>query len=193
MSNYRDILVRLFFRLLVAVPIFIGGLMVGGLIALSAVLLGAIIVAGPIAHLFGEPLGNILYPARHSSRKAPMYGVPESRRARGLYEEAMVEYRKIMDEHPGEVKPYIGMIDTAVVNLKDPERASIIYNRGMASLQNENDRNALTNMYLGICSRISDKPEWLRKERERVLSLANVSVVDPGMPEYYVPRGMNKT
>ena len=126
-------------------------------------LFGAIILAFPIAQLLAEPSGSLFYPTARFDRPLPMYGIPESKRKKGLYEEAMEEYEKIASEYPTEIKPYIGMIDIAVTNLKDPEWAEQIFYRGLTQIKSEADRHALNEMYVAICSTLSKNKDQQRK------------------------------
>ena len=87
-----------------------------------------------------------------------MYSIPESKRATGLYEEAMAGFETIAEEYPDEVKPYIAMIDISIVNLKDPERAKAIFQRGVSAMKKRDDREALARMYSAIRSRLDAKP-----------------------------------
>ena len=114
-----------------------------------------------------------------------MYSVPQSKRAKGLYEEAMAGMEEIAEKYPQETRPYITMIEIAIVDLKDPKRASAIYDRGMSILKKRGDRHALTQMYLGNCSRLTDRPEWLKHEQERVLSLRDVELSEKAPPEHF--------
>ena len=159
MSNYPEILKALAWRTLIALPFFAVGL-TGALSVLSPffTVAGALIVAAPLAGLFAEPAGNLFYPGKRSSRKQPMYGIPESKRAKGLYEEAISGFEQIAQEYPKETKPYIEMIDIAIRNLKDPERANAIYRRGLAVLKRDKDREVLAIMYSATRTRLNSKP-----------------------------------
>jgi len=66
-----------------------------------------------------------------------VYGIPRAKRANGLYEEAIADLEKIALEYPEELQPYVEIIDIAIVNLKDPERARQTYQRGLSVLKNE--------------------------------------------------------
>ena len=106
MTNYPEILKSLALRSLIALPFVLLGL-TGGLSFAAPILLiaGAIIVAGPFARLIAEPAGCLFYPGEHASRPAPMYSIPESKRASGLYEEAISGFEQIAQDYPKEKKP----------------------------------------------------------------------------------------
>jgi len=120
-------------------------------------LLAACIVAIPLARWFAEPWGSLYFSNRMAEGKAPMYGIPQSKRKKGLFEEAMTDYEAIVREHPGELRAYVEMMDMAVVNLKDRHRAERIYEQGMLIIQNEDDRRALGAMHRAISSRLADR------------------------------------
>jgi hypothetical protein len=170
MSNYREILASALWRSLPAVAIGAMGWWLlatatGGLGAIPRLLSGmfclliaAIIMAPSIARLMAEPSGSLFWPGRRFDRPQPMYGIPQSKRAKGLYEEAMAGFEQIAQDHPDEVKPYIEMIDLAIVNLKDPDRANAIYQRGMSLLQKDEDKAVLAKMYSAIRTRLNAIP-----------------------------------
>ncbi len=120
----------------------------------SSIILGAIILAFPLARLVAEPGGNLYWPGKELDRPQPMYSIPQAKRARGLFDEAMAGFQRIASEYPEEVKPYVEMIDIAVVDLRDKDMAAAIYRRGISVLKNDDDREALKRMYLGISSRL---------------------------------------
>ena len=99
--------------------------------------MAAALVARPIARLVAEPASSLFYPGTCYERPQPMYGIPESKRKKGLYEEAMADFEKIANDYPHELKPYIDMMDISIVDLKDAERANAIYQRGISALKNE--------------------------------------------------------
>ncbi len=125
---------------------------------LTAFIMGAIILAFPLAALFAEPTGNLFWPSERFDRPQPAYSIPQSKRARGLYEEAMAEFEKITEEYPQEVQPYVEMIDIAIVNLHDPERAKAIFQRGISVLKKDEDREALARMYGAIQTLLNSRP-----------------------------------
>ena len=172
MDNYREIMASLLKR---AVPaIALGGLgwwllaaASGGWGAIPRLLFGlaclvgtAIIVASPLSRLVAEPSGNLFYPGKRLSRSLPMYSIPESKRAKGLYEESIEGFEQIAADYPDEVKPYIEMIGISIVNLKDPERANEIFKRGVSLLKKEEDKEALARMYSAIRTRLNAKQSY---------------------------------
>ena len=88
----------------------------------------------------------------------PFSCMPAAKRAKGLYEEAISGFEEIAQEYPKETKPYIEMIDIAIRNLKDPERANAIYRRGLAVLKRDKDREVLAIMYSATRTRLNSKP-----------------------------------
>lgn len=169
MSNYGDILRSIGIRGILGVPIFVGGVLTlfaahgnanvgGGFIGCGLIIAAAVMLGGPVARLIAEPAGSLFYPTMKSDRPAPVYGIPAARRARGLYEEAIAGYLQIAAEFPGEVKPYIELIDICIRDLKDAGRANQYFQDGMAALQQEGDREALARMYSAIRTRLNSKP-----------------------------------
>lgn len=116
-------------------------------------LLGAIIIARDLVDLTCYIFGDMFTP-RHKGKPVPMYGIPESLAAKGKYIEAEMEYEKIIQEYPQEIKPHIDMINIAVVRLKNGELAKKLYERGMELIEDPDSRANLTKMYDSISSRL---------------------------------------
>lgn len=167
MNNYREIFWSLFKRSLLGIPLVVFGYLVlcspaggalqsyaGGAFGCVFIICGAIVLAFPLARLLAEPWGNWFWPGDRYDRPQPMYGIPQSRRAKGLYKEALAGYEEILKEHPGERRAYVEMIEIAVVNLNDANRANVIFRRGMDALEKEDDKAALAQMYSAIRSRL---------------------------------------
>ncbi len=70
----------------------------------------------------------------------------------------MAGFEKIAETYPDEVQPYIHMIDIAIVNLKDPDRANAIYRRGISSLRRDEAKGELARMYSAIRTRLNAQP-----------------------------------
>ena len=98
MNNYPEIFRSFAWRLLFALPFFTIGI-TGTAFVFSPffTVAGAIIVASPLARFIAEPAGELFYPIKRSSKPAPMYSIPQAKRAKGLYEEAMVLRRVLLD------------------------------------------------------------------------------------------------
>ena len=165
MKDYRDILKRLFIHALLSAPFFwIGWRLIpaeGGWGAVAPILggmlcfvCGACLLAIPLAQAAAEPWGALYFPTRMPSGKRPMYGIPQSRRKKGRYEEAMAAYEAIEREYPTELRVYVEMMDMAVVDMKDLSRAERIHERGQLAIQNEDARRALDTMFRAISSRL---------------------------------------
>lgn len=168
MSNYRDIFVSLAWRIIPAGVIGACGWFIltgasGGLSALPQLLLGmacivaaAIIIAPSIAGLFAEPSGSLYYPEGTSERPQPMYSIGESKRKKGLSREAFDHFAKIAEKYPHELRPYVEMMDIAIVDLQDGALAEHVFHQGMSALVTEKDRQGLGTMYRAISSRLVD-------------------------------------
>ena len=142
--------------------------------ALFAVLvLGAYIginVAPSIGGFLARPLMHMYWPSEEFDRPQPKYGIPESKRAKGLYEEAFRGFEQIAVEYPGESKPYIQMIEIAVVDLHDRDRARAVFHDGLAALSDDNDKQNLRRFYDATLTRFDPKPDWLKDQDDRSIT-----------------------
>lgn len=171
-DEYKDICMSLLKRSLLAVPFFTLSffllfrdnrcdLLQGfamGLLGCAGIIAGATIVAFPLVRLIAEPSGSLFWPSEHFDRPQPMYSIPQSKRAKGLYEEALAGFEKIAEDYPEELQPYVEMIDIAIVNLMDPDRANRIYQKGLSTLKREEAKEALTRMFNAIRTRLHARP-----------------------------------
>ena len=165
-AEFRQFLVSLLKRAIPAGACFVGGIwiLLGSwnvaqmLLGYLLFLVAAILVSGPLARWLAEPAGSLLWPRRYYDKPQPMYGIPQSRRAKGQLEEAIAEYEKIAAEHPDEVRPYLEMIDVAIHDLRDADRANSIFQNGLARLKNADDKDRLAQAYAEIRTRLDVKP-----------------------------------
>ena len=155
------------------------------LFGLAFMVAAALVFASPLARVFfGEPMATLFYPAEHFDGPQPMYSIPESKRKSGLFEEALAGYGKIAGLYPGEVRPYLAMMEIAIVDLKDPERGARIYEKGMSLLTKPEDQQALAAFYIAHCSRLAGPPEWLKQAQEKLIA--------PKRPEGGPPSGQTE-
>ena len=160
MSEYHSIAKQIGWRFLIALPFFAvgaSGMLVGrsaeanpfgaglvaGLMSTASILIGAVVMARPVARLFAEPWGSIFFPGQQFDKPQPIYGIPEARRKEGRYEEAIAGFERIADDDPQQLRAYVSMIDVAIVELKDVPRAEAMLSRGLAALTQREDREQL--------------------------------------------------
>ena len=129
------------------------------LLGFAFFLVAAILLSGPAARLLAEPMGSLFWPRRYYDRPQPMYGIPQSRRAKGQLEEALAEYEKIAAAHPDEVRPWLEMIDLAIHDLRDASRANAIFQMGIARLKKPADQDALAQVYAEVLTRLDARPQ----------------------------------
>lgn len=134
--------------ILSAVPIF-------GVLAPFVTALGVVLFAPDIAHYLSGFADRILW-NRDPGVPTPIYGIPESLVAKGLYAEAEKEYDKIIQEFPNEAKPHIGLIEIAVKRLNNATLAESLYTRGLSMLQDPNQQEILKAAYERIRTRLKD-------------------------------------
>ena len=155
MNEYPSLWRSLGWHALVAVPFLLLAFLSGySLASPLLILLAALIVARPIARLLAESSGSLFFPNEHFERPQPMYSVPQARRKEGRPEEAIAGFARIAEDHPEEVQPWIEMIDIAIVDLRDGDRAEHFYREGLATLADPASRDELTGVYEAIRTRL---------------------------------------
>lgn len=133
------------------------------LVGMSCLVATAIVIAPPIARILAEPSGNLFYPRLPATRVTPMYSIPKAKRKKGLTQEALDGYHTIAAEHPQDLEAYIEMIDIAMLDMKNPELATSIFQHGMATLKDEQARASLATMHKAISSRQQQVAQPIRK------------------------------
>ncbi len=132
----------------------VGSMLLGFLFFLVA----ATAIAGPVARLLAEPTGGLLWPRRYYDKPQPIYSIPQSKRIKGEPEEAIAGFAKIAAEHPDEIRPYLEMIDIALTDLRDPDRANAIYQHGISALKKPEARDHLARVYADTRERMAPAP-----------------------------------
>jgi len=120
------------------------------LLIMAGIIVISILLGPPTARYLGQRAGRLYFPDEKFSEPQPMYGIPESKRAAGLHEEAIAGYEEIAQDYPSELRPYIEMIDISLTELRDSNRADEIYQHGISLLEREDDRKHLANAYRAI-------------------------------------------
>jgi hypothetical protein len=134
-------------------------------VGLVFALIAALLLASPMSGLAANPFGTMLFPEARFDRPQPLYSRAEALIRKRKYIEAMTLYEEISESFPALGKPYIDMIDLAVMELHDPGRARRIYERGMSSLKDIDERATLARMYRAIRSRDNEIPDWGQKHQ----------------------------
>lgn len=114
---------------------------------MAAFVVASITMGMPMARVVAEFLGNLVYTSEHYSKPQPVYGIPEAKRLKGLFQESFEGYQKLSQEHPQELRAYIEMIDIALVEMKNPDLASSVYHCGMEVLEGQEAKEVLTRKY----------------------------------------------
>lgn len=133
-------------------------------LGLACCLVGALCLAFPLAELGALLWDRLIWSKSYYDKPQPMYGIPQARRAKGRFGEALAEYETILAAHPGEVRPHLAMVEIALLDLRDPELAHALYERGRERLKNPADKEALARIYAETLARLEPKPAALRLE-----------------------------
>ncbi|MGD0017284.1 MAG: hypothetical protein ABSC38_07200 [Verrucomicrobiia bacterium] len=73
----------------------------------------------PFIRRIGEKVSQLYEPADENFPIVPQSSVAEARVKEGKYQEAVVEYRKVIAEHPADVYAHVRIADIAVEHLHD--------------------------------------------------------------------------
>ena len=164
-AEWKALLFSLLWRLFVAGILILLGTSIllsagpaGALIGFGLLLAASIVLAVPIANLIATAFDCFLWSKSYYDRPQPIYGIPQSRRAKGLPEEALAEYQKIADAFPGEVRPWHEMVAIAIEDLKNVNRAQALFERGVAALNIPDDRARPAETYTQIRTRLDTLP-----------------------------------
>ena len=127
--------------------------------AMALVVICALFLNKPLTEILSQSLVNFLFGRHHVQRPEPKYGIPEFQQEWRHFEDAVLEYEKIAVNCPEELKPWADMLEIVMLKLKDPNRATKMFHKGIAKLKDEKKRKELTIIYLAHCSRIGFEPE----------------------------------
>lgn len=133
-------------------------------------LVAAMLISGPLARRLAEPAGSLFWPRRYYDKPQPIYGIPQSRRAKGQLEEALAEYGKIAAAHPDEVRPWLEMIALAIHDLRNAPRAEIIFRQGLGHLKMAAARNLLAQAYAETLTQLDVRPPRILRTPPRDLA-----------------------
>ena len=136
---------------------------------------GALIVLPRLLDLLSEPFRALFYPLERLSKPVPMYSVPKAKRARGAYSDALQDYEIMERKYPGDMEIYRNMLELLVLEIKDPEKASDVFQRALISLKKTEEREGLARVYEGILSQVKGKPDWFKLQQDRKLAAAKGS------------------
>lgn len=128
------------------------------LLGLACGVTAAIIIARPIATLISESMGSLFFP-RAGARPVPGYSLADAQRKRGQFERALIEYEKIAAEFPGELRAHVAMLEIALINLHDAERARATLTKGLALLPDEPMRLQLMRAHRALLRRVGQAAE----------------------------------
>jgi tetratricopeptide (TPR) repeat protein len=117
------------------------------LIAIFLLLSAASILARPLVYVLTRSAGGLLFPGRHDVTPKPAYSLAQARRIKGDYEAALQLYATIAGDFPQEIAAWRSMLEIALENIKDEERARQILERGLSVLKNERYCSILQTIY----------------------------------------------
>jgi tetratricopeptide (TPR) repeat protein len=149
------ILIFCMISLIIAFYVFKGGARVG--IAILLPFLAAFVglcFAPDVINRLSQNAGEIIWSTKPGEIE-PIYSAARTLANRGKYTEAIAEYESIMEEFPEVAKPYIEIINIALMKLHDQSIAETYYTRGMKMLQRQGERDVLRHMYGAIQSRLN--------------------------------------
>ena len=115
----------------------------------GALIVGAILLAKPIAGWFGDLLANLFMPGERHSRPLPMYSIPEGRVVREDYAGALEAYAELAAEHPEEIAPHLRMMEIWLRVYKDPDSARTIRDNALLAIKGRKNKEKF-----GVAARV---------------------------------------
>lgn len=106
----------------------------------GVLIVGAILLAKPVAGWFGDLLANLFMPGERNNRPQPMYSIPEGRAAREDYAGALEAYAELAAEHPGEIAPHLRMMEIWLRVYQDPDSARTIRDNALVSIKGKKNK-----------------------------------------------------
>ena len=123
-------------------------------------LVAAVLMAPTVAGWLAAPWGGLFFPSARNEKPPPHYSLAEAKMQRDDFEGALADYVKITLNYPGEVRPYCDMVDIVLRHLDDPERAEVIYRKGMETLEDQEAKEVLARHFRAAKSRAAARPDW---------------------------------
>ena len=162
----------------------------------------------PLIRRVGEKTGTLYMPSDSSSRIVPEYSVAEARVKEGRYQEAIDEYRQVIEKHPDDIYAHLRIADVALQHLNDPKTAELELTTALAKAEGEDSAalaaGRLADLYhltlhdparaLGVMKQLREKiPDTkqakLAEERITVLEGMVAGTVQlPTTPDKIIPR-----
>jgi hypothetical protein len=110
------------------------------LAAHAVLIVGAILLAKPLAGFAGDLMSNLFMPGGRHARPQPMYSIPESRMVAEDYAGALESYAALAAEHPREIVPHLRMMEIWLRVYRDPAAAQTIRDNALLSIKGKKNR-----------------------------------------------------
>lgn len=121
------------------VPIFMLGIFL--------LMVGAIVIAKPLAALLTSSAGSILFPGSAGGRKNLMFSIAESRIMEKKYDEALFLFNEMIPQDPKRLEIYLRIMHLAMEKINRPEKARDAFRAGLKNLKDADDRKTLVREY----------------------------------------------
>jgi hypothetical protein len=116
----------------------------GGLLMIvaahGALIVGAILLARPLAGLLGDWMSGLFMPGERHSRPQPMYSIPEGRMSAEDYPGALEAYAELAAQHPEEIAPHLRMMEIWLRVYKDPASARTIRDNALLTIKGKKNK-----------------------------------------------------
>lgn len=110
------------------------------LAAHGALIVGAILLAKPLAGLLGDWMSGLFMPGERNARPQPMYSIPEGRMKAEDYPGALEAYAELAAQHPEEIAPHLRMMEIWLRVYRDPEAARTIRDNALLTIKGKKNR-----------------------------------------------------
>lgn len=109
-------------------------------VAHGVLIVGAILLAKPIAGWAGDLLANLFMPGERHDGPQPMYSIPEGRVAAEDYAGALEAYAELAAAHPAEIAPHLRMMEIWLRVYRDPEAARTIRDNALVTIKGKKNQ-----------------------------------------------------
>ncbi len=141
----------------------------GLLLAYAVVITGAVFLAPLIAQKAASPVARLLYAGERRRKPEAGLSVPQAHRKFRRHDKALEALEEVVAEAPDCLEAWVEMVDIAVTELHDHDRARGYVRRGRLALPSADAREALSRAFQVLSERARAAETTTSSDQPRVL------------------------